>query len=280
MTVMLFFTRVFLCTGLFFTFTCYAKEASPLLIKICVADHNKAPMFIDAKNEIPIINSQAQINTLKELDLAIDEVQFQYQQMPWQECISSIKHGTVDAFISGFNALKSDYAVFPVNKQGKPLDKYSFASLSQCLIGKRRFHSKWNSREVFQSKAFSLAVANGHFVGDAASEDAFFIEHTFTLQTAIERVAQGNADAALVICEISKNKVDLSQYYQFKLAPLFPPINTSIAYLAFSNEFFYKHKLDANLVWEQLASKKLAGVYARMLQNMSSVQNTHYGTKE
>ncbi len=275
----MFFIRLVLCALLILALPCYAKDQAPLLITICVADHNKAPLFINARSEIPIINSQAQINTLKKLDLAIGEVNFQYQTQPWQVCITKLKQGSVDAFISGYSSVKGDYAVFPVDKDAKPISQYSLAKMSQCLLGKRRFHTKWQSREVFQSKAFSLAVANGHFVGDAASEEGFFIEHTFTLQTAVNRVADDSVDAAIVLCKIENNKLGFSQYQQYKLAPVFPPINTSQAYLAFSNEFFHSHKNIANRVWQQIAKTRLADVYATMLKRINAEQHIHIGAK-
>ncbi|WP_304634132.1 transporter substrate-binding domain-containing protein [Pseudoalteromonas sp.] len=280
MTVTLFFIRFLLVLFIVLSLHFQAKSSAPLPLTLCYADHTQAPLFVGAKHEIPLVEPTAQLAALAKLDNALESVTFKFVKMPWSQCITAIKQGRVDAFIAGFSPQKSRYAVFPVTDKGVPIAKFAFARMSQCLIGNRRFHTKWQSREVLQSKAFSLAVANGLFVGEAASEEAFFIEHTFTQQQAIERVSEGRADAALVLCQIENSKLDLSVYHRQKLAPVYPPLNTVTAYLAFSNEFYVKHQNEAVVIWQQLLKQNIPLTFAKQMQNSPHFEMSSYGAKE
>lgn len=260
----LFYIRCVVAIAVFATF--YSQARSIQTINICYADSAKAPLFLNARNEIPIFAAQTQFNILKRIDDSLAKINFILHKKTRQSCIEAIKTGEMDAHLSAFNHEKLSYAAFPVNNNKQPISEFALTRFSQCLLGNRRFHTKWGAREVFQRKAFSLVVPNGLFIGDAASEETFFIEYSFTQQDAVNQVIAGNADATLAICEIGNNKVDLSVYHKHKLAPVFPPLNTTTAYLAFSNNFYSKHESAAKLVWQQLAKQSISPHYAQLLQ--------------
>ncbi|WP_404344111.1 hypothetical protein [Pseudoalteromonas mariniglutinosa] len=234
-------------------------------IRFCYADPAKAPMFVGSADELPLYDPSPKLAILNQLAQQLGNVRFQFIKQSRQRCLTALAAGDVDAVLSAYSAITAESAIFPSDQQGQLDARFAFATFSQCLVGTRAFHTAWQSREVFQTQAFNIALANGFYLAETTKDESFFVQHTFSEQQAWQQVAKRNADATVGLCKVGKQNVLPASYKRLRMAPVYPPLNTVTGYLVFSKSYYQQAKSHAHLLWQHLAKLDIDTRYAEII---------------
>lgn len=243
----------------------YANSSTELVF--CYEDKALIPMFVGVGHEVPIDKPGASIDILNTIDNQLPNLKIIYQRKPWRRCLRDLANNNVDAVIASYRAERAKFAVYPMTNDNKVADKYAISKFSSCLIGRPNFHKQWKTREVFQNKAFTLAVPNGYGIGESLKDEPFFIHNTFSSEKAFELVENNVVDASVGLCQVDDSPVVSYPYENSDVAAIYPPYETIHGYLLFSHEFYNKHTALGKQIWQQLAQINTAKIYLSYLSN-------------
>lgn len=250
----------------------------PLQVKateliFCYEDKTAASHFLSEGSDVPIDDPDALLGVIKRLDNKLDEVSIRYVRKPWQACLTDLRSNKVNAVIAGYRADRTAFGQYPLTKSQQPDASLALAEFSSCLIGSSKFHKQWQSREVFQTKAFTLAIPQGYKLNKTLAQEPFFIEHTASVDKAIELIARGVADASIELCQIGSHKV-ASYSNKTTLKTIYPPVTTEQGYLLFSKAFYKKNQPLSERIWRVLANQDSAKLYVEHLNKRDQVAST------
>ena len=267
--------------GVVLLFSCCVLWLSPLQAKsteliFCYEDKTAASHFLSEGSDVPLDAPDALLGVMQRIDNKLAEVSIRYVQKPWQACLSDLRSNKVNAVIAGYRADRTAFGQYPLTKSQQPDTSMALAEFSSCLIGSNKFHKQWQSREVFQTKAFTLAIPQGYKLNKTLAQEPFFIEHTATVDKAIELIARGVADASIELCQIGRHKVT-SHRENSTVKTIYPPITTEQGYLLFSKVFYNQNKSLSQRVWRVLANQDSAKLYVEHLNKTNQVaRNDRY----
>lgn len=243
-----------------------AVFANPQTLIFCYEDKDVAPMFLGIGQEVPIDNPGASIEILKQLDADIPNVAISFVRKPWRRCLNDLELNRVNAVIASYRDGRERFAVYPTNEKGVLLEKFAVSRFSSCLIGRARFHKQWQTREVFQNKAFTIAIPNGYGLNSALKEEPFYIHNTFSKDKAFELLDKGVVQATVDLCQVDDLKVSSYQHKGSDVKPLYPPYETTDGYLIFSKQFYQQNSQLSKEIWQWLARFDSAQIYIKYLQ--------------
>lgn len=249
----------FFIASLMFTATAFSKPQS---LVFCYEDKNIAPMFLGDGQNIPTDKPGASIEILQQLDLALPNVAISFVRKPWRRCLNDLEFNRVNAVIASYRKGRENVAVYPVDEQGKLQDDYA------VIIGRYKFHKEWETREVFQNKAFTIVIPNGYGLNSALKEEPFFIHNTFSKSKAFELLDKGVVQASVDLCQVDGLKVSSYPYEGNNVKPIFPPYETSHGYLVFSKKFYEENNALSLQMWQWLSKFESAPVYIKYLQTL------------
>lgn len=255
----------FFIASLMFTATAFSKPQS---LVFCYEDKNIAPMFLGDGQNIPTDKPGASIEILQQLDLALPNVAISFVRKPWRRCLNDLEFNRVNVVIASYRKGRENVAVYPVDEQGKLQDDYAVSEFGSCLIGRYKFHKEWETREVFQNKAFTIAIPNGYGLNSALKEEPFFIHNTFSKSKAFELLDKGVVQASVDLCQVDGLKVSSYPYEGNNVKPIYPPYETSHGYLVFSKKFYEENNTLSWEMWEWLSKFESAPVYIKYLQTI------------
>ncbi|MBB1442037.1 amino acid ABC transporter substrate-binding protein [Pseudoalteromonas sp. SG43-3] len=255
----------FFIASLMFSATAFSKPQS---LVFCYEDKNIAPMFLGDGQNIPTDKPGASIEILQQLDLALPNVAISFVRKPWRRCLNDLEFNRVNAVIASYRKGRENVAVYPVDEQGKLQDDYAVSEFGSCLIGRYKFHKEWETREVFQNKAFTIAIPNGYGLNSALKEEPFFIHNTFSKSKAFELLDKGVVQASVDLCQVDGLKVSSYPYEGNNVKPIYPPYETSHGYLVFSKKFYEENNALSLQMWQWLSKFESAPVYIKYLQTL------------
>jgi len=243
--------NAFILVSLFFlSLKLYANTE----LRFCYEDKNVAPMFIGAGQEIPLHDPGASIELLRQLDKKLDGLTISYQRKPWQRCLNELKHNNVDAVIASYRKGRESFAVFPTTSNKIPDPSRAFNQFSSCLVGGYKFREKWRTREIFQKRAFTLALPNGYGLSKTLEQEPFFIHYTNSRDTAFELVDKGVVDATVELCKIGNIEITNFPNTNKDVQAIYPPYELNHGYLVFSRQFYQQNKKMSLRIWQKLIS--------------------------
>lgn len=245
-----------------------ATFAKPAELIFCYEDKSVAPLFVGIGHEVPIVEPGASIEILRSLDRHLPEVTISYQRKPWRQCLNDLRNNKVNAVIATYRANRAEFAQYPLDQSDHPDPRYAINEFGSCLIGRDKFRQQWQSREIFQSKAFTLAVPNGFGLGDSLAQEPFFIHTTFSKEKAFELISKGEVDATVDLCQIDGHKVSNYPNESDGVRAVYPPYETSHGYLLLSKMFFKHHQSLSQKIWQQLAVQDNAKLYIQYLNKV------------
>jgi len=252
------------CFAIFSRYS-YANVSTELIF--CYEDKALTPMFVGVGHEVPIVKPGASIDILNALNNQLSNLQIIFQRKPWRRCLRDLASGKVDAVIASYRPERESFAVYPMTNDNKVAEKFAISKFGSCLIGRPDFHKQWKTREVFQNKAFTLAVPNGYGVGAALKDEPLFIHNTFSSAKAFELVENNVVDASVSLCQIDDEPVVSYPYKDSDVAAIYPAYEITHGYLLFSRKFYDEHPALSNQMWQHLAQMNTAKIYLSYLSD-------------
>lgn len=211
-------------------------------------------MFIGASQEIPLHDPGASIELLRQLDKKLDGLSISYQRKPWPRCLNDLKNNNVDAVIASYRKGRESFAVFPSTSNKTPDPSRAFNQFSSCLVGGYKFRDKWRTREIFQQRAFTLALPSGYGLSKTLEQEPFFIHYTHSRDKAFELVDKGVVDATVELCKIGDIEITNFPHTNKDVQAIYPPYELSHGYLVFSRQFYQQNKKLSLSIWQKLTS--------------------------
>lgn len=246
---------------LIFKSVIFCNSAAAKELVFCYEDKDVAPMFLGVGQEIPIEQPDASVEILRLLDKVIDDVEIKFVQKPWRRCLNDLEFNRVNAVIASYRIGRESFAVYPMGEDAQPNTNFAVSKFDSCLIGRYKFRKEWESREVFQTKAFTIAVPNGYGLSDALKKEPFFVHNTFSKDKAFELLEKGVVDASVDLCQVGDTKTSSYPYKKNEVSPIYPPYESTYGYLAFSHAFYKENpKLSAKM-WQWLSKYDSASIY-------------------
>ncbi|ASM52081.1 polar amino acid transport system substrate-binding protein [Pseudoalteromonas espejiana DSM 9414] len=258
--------RKYCFISLFITFTFITSAAAATELVFCYEDKDVAPMFLGVGQEVPIDKPGASIEILKQLDADLPNVSISFVRKPWRRCLSDLEFNRVNAVIASYREGREQFAVFPTSENGALLNEFAVSRFSSCLIGRYRFHKNWKAREVFQNKAFTIAIPNGYGLNNALKDEPLFIHNTFSKKKAFELLNKGVVQASVDLCQVDDLKISSYPYKDDSVKPIYPPYETTYGYLIFSKQFYKDNQAVSQNIWRWLSKFESAPVYVKYLQ--------------
>ena len=99
------------------------------------------------------------------------------------------------------------------------------------------------TEKLINRKIRPMILTNKEFnkLNKTLAQEPFFIEHTASIDKAIELIARGVADASIELCQIGRHKVT-SRRDNSTVKTIYPPVTTAQGYLLFSKTFYQQHQ--------------------------------------
>jgi polar amino acid transport system substrate-binding protein len=242
-----------------------AVFAKPQTLLFCYEDKDIAPMFLGVGQEVPIDKPGASIEVLRKLDAELDSVKVEFVRKPWRRCLNDLEFNKVDAVIASYRQGRERIAAYPFNEKGDLQSQFAVSRFSSCLIGNSKFHKEWHSREVFQKKAFTIAIPNGYGLNSTLKDEPLFIHNTFSKAKAFELLDKGVVQASVDLCKV--DDLNVSSYPHNKnVKAIYPPYETTNGYLIFSKQFYTENSALSLEMWQWLSRFDSAPVYVKYLQ--------------
>ncbi|TMN73196.1 amino acid ABC transporter substrate-binding protein [Pseudoalteromonas sp. S1727] len=248
-----------------------AVQAKATELIYCYEDTRSASHFLNEGSDVPIDDPDALLAVFQRLDNKLDQVSIRYVRQPWQACLTDLRSNKVNAVIAAYRKDRTSFGQYPLSKTQQPDSKRAVSEFSSCLIGSNRFHQQWQSREVFQTKAFTLALPRGYKLNKAMTQEPFFIQHTASVEKALELIERGVADASIKLCQIGSRKI-VSKNQNTALKMVYPPITKEHGYLVFSKTFYDENQSLSQRIWHTLAAQDNAKLY---VEQLSKAGNTN-----
>lgn len=262
---------VLFCSCCVMCLTALPAQATELIF--CYEDKTAATLFLSEGSDVPIDDPDALLEVIQRLDNKLAEVSIRYVRKPWQACLSDLRSNKVNAVIAAYRPERTAFGQYPLTKSQQPDSTRALSKFSSCLIGSNKFHKQWQSREVFQTKAFTLAIPRGYKLNKTLAQEPFFIQHTASVAKALELIERGVADASIGLCQIGSHKV-ASHYDSTTLKTIYPPVAEEQGYLLFSKEFYQQHQSLSQRIWRVLADQDNAKLYVDHLNKANQVAST------
>lgn len=242
-----------------------AAIANSTELIFCYEDKTVAPMFLAQSNEMLGTQPKASLEILQNLDNTLSQLSIRYQRKAWLSCLNDLRTNKVNAVIATYRPERTEFAQYPMDGTQQLDPRFAVSEFGSCLIGGKKFHQQWQSREVFQTRAFTLAIANGYDLGKVLHQEPFFVQHTSSVEKAVELIDRGVVDATLDVCQVGDRKVSNFRYKTAQVQAIYPPLEKAQGYLLFSKQFYQQHKALSQRIWQTIAAQDNAKLYVEYL---------------
>ncbi len=261
--------HAFILINLFvFNFSVFATTE----LKFCYEDKQVAPLFIGAGQTIALHEPGAVLELIRQLDKKLSSIKISYQRKPWQQCVNDLKNNRIDAVIASYGKGRERFAVFPTTQHNTPDTSRALNQVSSCLVGGEKFREQWRTREIFQQRAFTLALPNGYGLSNTLEKEPFFIHYTHSRDKAFELVDKGVVDATVEICKIGDIEITNFANSNYDLQAIYPPYELQHGYLVFSQQFYEQNKGLSKQIWKKVSTLDSAKLLIDYFSNMSDTK--------
>ncbi|KID38772.1 amino acid ABC transporter substrate-binding protein [Pseudoalteromonas flavipulchra] len=249
---------LFIVFCVFTSWACMATE-----VRFCYEDKHAPPFIHGAGQTVPSANPGVTIQIVQQLDEHVKEVSFTYTRKPWSRCLHELENGKVDAVVASHRASREGLMAYPKNPDGTVAQQYAINRISTCLL-----KSKTNKATLNLSKEIELAVPRGYAIRESMPKH-FSIFETDSLEHAIALVENELLDATIGLCQIGNMPITLSPPFNH-LEAVFPPLETSFGFMAFSEQFYQQHPELSWKVWRASQLINLDTLYSEYLRSQTT----------
>ncbi|MBN3563739.1 substrate-binding periplasmic protein [Aliamphritea spongicola] len=184
----------------------------------------------------------------EELQLNID-----YQRMPGQRVLQSLKRGDLDAaFIFSYKEARREFGVFPM-KDGKVDTERRMDTLSYVLYRPVSSKLNWNGSDFEQLNGSLAAKLNYSIVADIKKKSIEVVEGRSTSQL-FSMLAAKRVEGVVDQEAIADAYLQKQQTSKFEKARL--PLAEKHYYLIFSHQFAEKNPQITESIWDLVAANR------------------------
>ncbi|MEJ6473233.1 amino acid ABC transporter substrate-binding protein [Pseudoalteromonas piscicida] len=236
--------------------TTWASSATE--VRFCYEDKHAPPFIHEAGQTMPDSNPGITIEIVKQLDGLLEYVDITYTRKPWSRCLHELQNGKVDAVVASYRKSREAFMAYPKKADGGIDNQYAINRIGSCLL-----KSKTNKAEITLDTPLELAIPRGYAIREGLPKQ-FAVFETDSLENAIALVEQDLLDATVGLCQIGNMPVTLSPPFD-KLEALYPPIEISFGFMAFSKQFYQNYPEKTWQVWRASQQVDLDQMYKNYL---------------
>lgn len=249
----------------FFLVLCFFASM-PLIaateVRFCYEDKHAPPFIHGAGQVVPAENPGVTIEIVKQLDAQLSPIRINYVRKPWSRCLHELEQGKVDAVVASYRQSRDKHMAYPKRADGKIDNRYAINKIGVCLL-----QSIANDTKITLQDAVELAVPRGYAIKESMPAN-FSVFETDSLENAITLVENDLLDATIGLCQIGNMPITLSPPFN-RLKPVFPPLETTFGFMAFSKQFYQLYPDASWLLWRESQRIDLDKMYQLYLDAQS-----------
>lgn len=248
----------------FALFSAVVAAEATVPLKFCYEDKVLFPYYLGSGPETPANHPGASIEHLQSLMLKVPALKLELVRKPWKRCLAALANGQVDAVIASYDANRASYARYPQLQQ-QPDPSRAFAQHQTCLVSRQDAEWSWDGEKIIGGNEIVIGRPLGYAAINSPVGQKFQMHYTQSSTMDLDLLKKGRINAVTTLCNINGQQFTASFIAARGLKVLNPPLSSNIGYLVFSQDFYQRQQVLAELLWDQLAINKGSEIYQRYL---------------
>lgn len=235
--------------------TSATQAATPL--KFCFEDEPQAPWTVPDGTGL-------NIELLKRVEQQLGE-KFEFVAKPWKRCLDELRTGVQDgAFGSAMSAERRQFSAFPSNPDGSGDSSAALYEDQARVYIRKDSKASWDGKNLLNVRQ-PVLVQRAYLVASILQKKGFQIREIRTIHDALELLATGKADVAILQGAEAGNLVRFDSIYRSKIMSVAPQFITLPMYLAINQKTYEQDPRRIQAIWNAIRQIRTSPEYKQLM---------------
>jgi polar amino acid transport system substrate-binding protein len=231
------------------------RAATPL--KFCFEDVPQAPWTMPDGTGL-------NIELLKRVERQLGE-KFEFVAKPWKRCLDELRTGVQDgAFGSAVSADRRRFSLFPSNPDGSDDSSAALNEDHARVYIRKDSKAKWNGKNLLNVRQ-PILVPRAYLVADILQQQGFQIREIQTIHEALQLLAMGKAEVAILQGAEVENLVKFDSNYRSKINSVAPHFLSLSMYLPINQQTYARDPRRIKAIWNAIRQVRATPEYKQLV---------------
>lgn len=235
--------------------TSSAQTVTPL--KLCFEDTPQAPWTMPDGTGL-------NIELLKRVELQLGE-KFEFSAKPWKRCLDELKTGVQDGvFGSAVSAERRQFALFPSNPDGSDDSSAALNEDHARVYIRNGSKVSWDGKNLINVNQ-PVLVQRAYLVANILQQKGFQVREVRTIHEALQLLASGKAEVAILQGADAENLVKLDSNYRQKILSITPHFLYLAMYLPINQQTYARDPARIQAIWNMIRQVRATPEYKQLM---------------